>query len=116
MLPVWRRETARYVVIPHQILRVSGELLVRRIEKIVIGIVHEGRSDCDLKLRAVIAHAQHRLRDCIEDAEIPCRRSGLRYSLRYPVESNVMCPQRTECRGRTRIHRKELIVPLRRLE
>src|ERR1039457_4694907 len=112
MLPVWRRETARYIVIPHQILRVSGELLVRRIEKIVIGIVHEGRSDCDLKLRAVIAHAKHRLRDCIEDAEIPCRRSGLRQSLGNSLQSNVVRTESPECRGRSRIQRKELIIPL----
>ena len=116
------RKPARVVVL-NEILCVRGKRSVRRIEKAVATVVvrvHESGSFRDLKLRAVIAHAQHRLRDRIERRKVPCGRTRtfrpLRNALRDSLQANVVWPQIAQSRSCRRIQREELVVPLRRLK
>ena len=76
-----RREPAG-VVILHQILRVPGKLREGQIQKAgaaIVSRIHEWRRLRDLKLRTVIAHAQHRLRNRVELRKVPHRGGRSRF-------------------------------------
>jgi hypothetical protein len=110
------RSKSAGVVVAHQILRVGPEGLVTRIEKIMICVVHECRRYRDLKLRTMVADAQHRLRDVVQNGEIPRVGRRLRHPLRNTLQAGVRRLKVSKSRSRRWIQREELIIPLCRLE
>src|SRR5579862_2569070 len=116
MRPVWRRKSARNVVVPNEILCVGGELRIRRIEEVVAWVVHESWSDCDLKFRTVVGDGQYRLCDVVDNAEIPGGRRSLRHSLGNSLQPDVMRAEIPEGSSRRGVQREESVVPLRGLK
>ena len=55
----------------------------------MICVVHECRRYRDLKLRAIVAHAQHWLRNIVQNGEIPCVDHRLRHPLRNTLQADV---------------------------